>query len=280
MTLSHGPEEVVGEGILAEETKSLIVNLVGRDVGCQEQNVSMQKLHRSSKARWVLTGLGDGLLGESLNGSGLVALSVDELVVDDLHARVVGREHGNLIGDSLGVGEGGNVLANIGEAHDDALGSSTGQLSLGLFTKNDNIGLRVLSEQAAGGLGQARVNTTAKTLVRAGHNVKSLLVLQGLGLGLLEDSVGGLSVVARFIHSLLGAGETGRGNDLHGVGDLLNVLDGLEASLDLTQSREGGGIGGRSAVPDISSPRGRQCRTVRRIQRCEISQRRRRVPRV
>ena len=33
VTLGHGPEEVVGKGVLAEAGQSLVVNLVGRDVG-------------------------------------------------------------------------------------------------------------------------------------------------------------------------------------------------------------------------------------------------------
>jgi len=102
------------------------------------------------------------------------------------------------------------------------------------------------------------VNTTAKTLVGASNDVKSLLVLQRLGLGLLENSVGGLTVVAGLIHGLLGAGKTGRGNNLHGLGDLLDVLDGLETALDLTQSREVGGIGrGGASDGSTTSPEGR-----------------------
>jgi hypothetical protein len=91
------------------------------------------------------------------------------------------------------------------------------------------------------------VNTTAKTLVGAGNDQKSLLVVERLGLGLLENGVGGLAVDAGFVHGLLSAGKTGGSNNLHGVGDLLNVLDGLETTLNLTESCEAGGIGGGRA---------------------------------
>jgi hypothetical protein len=40
VALSHGPEEVVGKSVLTEKSKSLIVDLVGRDVGYGRYNVS------------------------------------------------------------------------------------------------------------------------------------------------------------------------------------------------------------------------------------------------
>lgn len=201
------------------------------------------------------TGLSDSLLGVGLNNGSLVGLSIDELVEDNLDAAVVGRQQRDLVGNSLSIGEGGDVLADVREGQEDLLGSGTRKLGLALFTKNDEIGIRVGSQHTASSLAQAGVDTTAKTLVGASDDVQSLLVLQRLGLGLLEDSVGGLTVDARLIHSSLGASETGGGNDLHGVGDLLDVLDGLEAALNLTQSREVGGIGRGSAWVGVSNGR-------------------------
>lgn len=88
------------------------------------------------------------------------------------------------------------------------------------------------------------MDTTAKSLVGAADNdQRSLaLALNGLGLGALEDSVGSLTVLAGLVHGLLRAGELGRGDDFHGLGDLLNVLDGLEAALDLAKGGVAGGI--------------------------------------
>lgn len=207
------------------------------------------------KGGYNRTGLSDSLLRVGLNDGSLVGLSVDELVVDDLNTAVVGRQQSDLVGNSLSIGEGGDVLADVGEGEEDLLGSETRQLGLALLTKNDEVGVRVGSQQTLGSLAQTGVDTTTKTLVGASNDIQSLLVLQRLGLGLLEDSVGGLTVDARLVHSSLGASETGGGNDLHGVGNLLDVLDGLEAALNLTQSREVGGIGRGSAWVDVSNGR-------------------------
>lgn len=169
------------------------------------------------------------------------------MVVQDLDTGILARQQGDLISNRLGIGEGRNVLADVAEAHEDVLGVSTGQLSLGLLTENHDVGVRVLLKETAGSLGQTRVDTTTETLVGAGDNEQSLLVLEGLGFGVLENGVGGLTVDTRLVHSLLGASKTGRGNDLHGVCDLLDVLDRLQTALDFTQSREVGGVGGCSA---------------------------------
>lgn len=195
-----------------------------------------------------LTRLSDSLLGVGLDGDRLVGLSVNKRVVDDANAGVFLGEKGNLVGDSLGIGEGGDILADVGEAQDDLLGRSTRQLSLGLLTQNGDVGVGVLGQNAASGLAQTGVNTTTKTLVGAGNNQKSLLALERLGLGLLKNGVGCLTVDTGLIHGLLSAGETSGSNNLHGVGDLLNVLDGLETTLDLTQGCETGGIDGGGAL--------------------------------
>lgn len=250
MTLSHSPEKVVGKSVLAEAGQSFVINLESRDVGFIEQSADDPDI---ADGRESHTGLGDGLLGVGLNSGGLVALSVDEAVVDDADAAVVLGKQRDLVGNGLGIGEGGDVLADVGEAEEDLLGSETGQLSLGLVTEDNDVGVGVGVQHTASSLGQTRVNTTAETLVGTGHDEESLLVLQSLGLGLLEDGVGGLTVIARLIHGLLSAGKTGRGNDLHGVGDLLDVLDGLETALNLTQSREVGGIGRGSALVQVSN---------------------------
>jgi len=88
------------------------------------------------------------------------------------------------------------------------------------------------------------VDTTTETLVGRADNQKSLaLSLDGLGLGLVEDLLGSLAVGAGRGHGTLGAGELGRGDNLHGLGDLLNVANRLETTLDFTESGEVGGIG-------------------------------------
>jgi hypothetical protein len=169
--------------------------------------------------------------------------------VDDLDGAVVGRKEGNLVGNGLSIGEGGNILADLREAEDDVLTVGTTELGLGLLSENDEISIGVFCQQAASSLAETGVDTTTETFVGAGDDVESLLVsFLGLGLGGLEDGVGGGSVDTRVLHSLLGTGQTGGSDDLHGVGDFLNVTDGLETALDFTESSEVGGIGGSSAV--------------------------------
>ncbi len=93
------------------------------------------------------------------------------------------------------------------------------------------------------------MHTTAEALVGAADDDQALLALalERLGLGRLEHLVAGLAVLARVGHGALGARQLGRGDDLHGVGDLLDVANRLEAALDLTQRGEGGGRSCRSA---------------------------------
>lgn len=195
-----------------------------------------------------LTGSLDSLLREGINGGSLVALGVDELVVEDLDLGVLGGQANDLVGNGLGVGKGRNILAYTGEGELDVLGLGTLQLGLALLAYDDEVvAIGLLGEGTTDITGQAGVNTTTKALVRRADNQQSLLVLalEGLGLGLGEDFVGGLAVVLGLGHGALGAGQLGRGDNLHGFGDLLDVADGLETALDFTEGREaGGGIGG------------------------------------
>lgn len=200
----------------------------------------------------LLTGLGDSLLGVGLNGAGFVTLSVDELVVDNLNTSIVGGQLSDLVGNDLSISKSRDVLADVGEAHDDGVGVGSGQLSLGLLSEDDHVSVGVFLEYTTCSLAETGVDTAAKTLVGASNDEQGLLVLEGLGFGVLEDLVGGLTVDTGVVHSLLGAGKTSRRNDLHRVGDLLDVLDGLQTALDFTQSREVGGVMGRSASKKIS----------------------------
>jgi hypothetical protein len=168
--------------------------------------------------------------------------------VDNLDAAVGGRKQGNLVGNGLGIGEGRGVLANLREAQNNVLAIGTTELGLGLLSKNHEVGIGVLPQQSASSLAETRVDTTTETLVGAGNNEERLLVLLRLGLGGLEDGVGSSSVDTRLLHGLLGAGQTGGGDDLHGVGDFLDVADRLETTLDFTEGSEIGGIGRSSAA--------------------------------
>lgn len=192
------------------------------------------------------TGFLDSVLGEGLDEGGLVGLGVDELVVQDLDARVVALELSDLVGNGLGIGEGGNVLSDTGKAEGHVLGVASAQLGLALLTQNNKLeALGVGTKLSAHVTRKTRVDTTTETLVGRADNQESLTlgVLGGLGLGLLENLVGSLTVGARGVHGTLSAGELGRGDNLHGLGDLLDVADRLETALDFTESGEVGGIG-------------------------------------
>ncbi|KAI6766458.1 hypothetical protein HG531_011680 [Fusarium graminearum] len=166
----------------------------------------------------------------------------------------------DLVGDSLGVGKGGDILSNTSEGELDGLGVGSGELSLGLLANEDEVELLSIGAESADVSGQTRVNTTAKTLVGRADDDESLLLLglESLGLGRLVNLVGSLSVGAGVVHGALSSVELSGGDDLHGVCDLLDVSDGLETVLDLTESRigssgAGDGSGPGSAKKDVIS---------------------------
>merc|ERR1712000_138124 len=195
-----------------------------------------------------LTGLGDSLLRKCLKEGSLVALGVDELVVEDLDVGVLGGEKRDLVGDGLGVGEGGNVTADAREGELDILGVGPRQLGTALLADDDQVRRALLGKKTADTAGQTRVNTTAKTTVGRADNDEGLLLLGfgDLGLGSLEDLLGGLTVLAGVVHGPLRAGELGGSDNLHGVGDLLHVL---QAALDFSERRVAGSTAGGSSNP-------------------------------
>lgn len=255
MTLSQSPVEGVGKAVLAEVAESVVLNLEGRDVGYLIVSLLFYIIKNVGQEQAQHTGLGNGLLGKCLNEGGLVGGGVDELVVQDLDLGVLGGQVNDLVGDGLSIGKGRNVLANTGEAELDVLGVGSLQLSLALLTNEDQVEVLALGKKATNRTGHSGVNTTAETLVGGAHDDEGLLLvgLGGGGLGGLEDLVGGLSVLAGVVHAAGGTGELGGGDNLHGVCDLLDVSDGLQTSLDLTESRIGGGGAGASSSSKAES---------------------------
>ncbi|KAI7165222.1 ATP synthase F1 gamma [Hortaea werneckii] len=225
VTLGQGPEKAVGQRVFLEVGEDFLVDLERRE------------------GQLLLTGLGDGFFRVGRDDGGLVGLRVDELVVHDLRLSVVLGEKGDLVGNGLRVGEGGDVLADVGEGERDLLRVASAQLSLALLAQNHQVVVgRLLVHQTTDRARETGVDTTAETLVRAADDQQLLLVLalHSLGLRLIVDSVRRLTVGAGLVHGPLGAGELGRGHDLHRLGDLLDVADGLQTALDLT---EGGIVG-------------------------------------
>jgi hypothetical protein len=240
VALGKRPEERVGERVLAQVGEHLILDLKRGVLSCCVLE------HGTSTLSFRLTRVDNSLLGESLLDSGLVATSVDELVVDDLDGDVLGVQHRDLVGNAGSVGEGGDVLSGTGEADDHVLGVGTAQLRLALLSNDCEIRIGDLGQHGPDLPRHSGVNTTAETLVGTADDDQGLLALalHGLGLGAVEDGVGGLAVGAGLPHGLLGAGELGGGDDLHRLGDLLDVADRLEAALDFTEGGVAGGIGG------------------------------------
>ena len=193
------------------------------------------------------TRLLDGLLGEGFNDGGLVAGGVDELVVQDLDAVVLGVQEAELVGDGGRVGESRDGLADTREVEDHVLGVAPAHLGLALLANDGNVnvaGQAVGRELLADVTRQTRVDTTTETLVGRADDKEGLLALtlSRDGASLLEGLLRGLSVGDGLVHGLLGAGELGGGDNLHGLGDLLDVADGLETALDLTESGIVGGL--------------------------------------
>ncbi len=104
-------------------------------------NYMYERYSRLSSA--MLTGIGDGLLGVSFDGCGLITGGVDELVVEDLHARIIRRQQGDLIGNGLRVRESRHILADAGEAQHDVLAVRSGQLCLRLFPNHHDVRVRL-----------------------------------------------------------------------------------------------------------------------------------------
>lgn len=229
VTLSKSPVKGVGESVFLKVWQLLIVDLESGPV----------------------RGVDDGVGGEGLNGGWLVGLGIDELVVDDLDVGVLLRtELQDLVRNRRRISEGRDVLADTSKVQNDVVGVRTAELGLGLLAENHDIDVWLLEEFAADELGHAGVDTTAQALVGGSNDDQSLLValLERLGLGLVENGVGGLSVRPGVLHGTGRSVQLRGGHNLHGVGDLLDVADGLETILNLTKSREGGGIWGDGAI--------------------------------
>src|SRR5690606_1759232 len=114
---------------------------------------------------------------------------------------------------------------NVAEGELNVLAVNPRELSLAFVAEDDEVRVGSLCKLGTSGLAQLRMNTTAKTLVGRSNDDELLAFLDALGLGVLKDLVGGFTVDLGLLHSTLSAGEFGRGNDLHGVGDLLNVAN-------------------------------------------------------
>lgn len=144
-----------------------------------------------------LRGVSQSIFREDLDDVRLERESRDVLVVDQVDLVKLDARLDDLVSNGGGIGKSGDVLANLVEGESKVLGKSTTELSLGLFTENDDSGTvgRVgvtgrgadLLEFGLGALGDGRVDTTAKTLVGGDDDEELLATFGSNGLGVGED---------------------------------------------------------------------------------------------
>lgn len=132
----------------------------------------------------------------------------------------------NELSDGTGISEAGNSLAELIERENEGLGSGSGELGLGLVTKDDQgllLGRSVDGSLASELLGDGRVDAATETTVGGADDPEGLLVaglatvFRGNGLsslGLVKDDAVGSAVLLSLAHGILGLAETGGGNHL------------------------------------------------------------------
>lgn len=164
VTLDESGEDGVGKRELDEVLGDILLHLVSLEAS------------RSGK----------GLLVDDGGGSCLVGDGRDVAVGDDTDLVPFTTVLDDLIGNGGGLCESGNVLADLVERDLEVFTVLPGELSLGLVTE-DGDGSRLLLDGSANGLGDGRVDTTAKTTVGRNTDVENLGLLGSLGLGLSEE---------------------------------------------------------------------------------------------
>lgn len=189
-----------------------------------------------------------GFLRECLHGHWLITLRVEKFVVHYFYVLVIIRQQADLIRNRLRIRERGDILPDVRKAHLDVLRVAPRKLGFALLTQHNDVEIAsLLCQEPPRCACHARVDATTEPLVGAANHEQRLLVFGVLALGgalgrlgLVEDRVGSFTVGTGLDHGALGAGELGRGHDLHGLGDLFDVADGLEAAFDFA---EGGLLG-------------------------------------
>lgn len=118
----------------------------------------------------------------------------------------------DLVGNGLGIGKGGDVLADTSKGELDGVGVGSEKLSLALLADDDEVErLRGFVGVETNASAETAVDTTAKALVGGANDDERLLLLDfgDGGLGGLEDLVGSLPVLAGLGHGTLGTAKLG-----------------------------------------------------------------------
>lgn len=144
-----------------------------------------------------LGSVAESILREDLHNIRLERKSRNVLVVDKVDLVELDARLDDLVGNGGGIGEGGDVLANLVEGKGEVVGESTTELGLGLLTEDNNggalggrgisSGFADLLELGLGALGDGRVDTTAETLVGRDDDEELTTALGGNSLRVGED---------------------------------------------------------------------------------------------
>lgn len=125
--------------------------------------------------------------------------------------------------------EGRRQTADLVRDHLDVLAVQTRQDGARLVADADHLDVRVGGELAANVTGNAGMHRTAQTTVRRDGNVQLLGVfLLRRDFGLLVELLRTDTVRSGLLQITLSTGILGGGHHLHGLGDLLDVLDRLQ----------------------------------------------------
>lgn len=165
VTFNKGLVDDVGERKLGQVLGDILLHLVRLESGSLLQSLGSANGH----------------------GRSLVTDRTDVLVVDDLELIPFTAVLGDFIGDSGGLGKRRDVLADLVEGQLHLLGHHSRELSLGLVTADDDLGVRVGEQGLLGGLGDGRVDTAAETSVRGDGDVKDLGIRSLLDAGLVVE---------------------------------------------------------------------------------------------
>mmetsp|Transcript_35563 Transcript_35563/g.53488 ORF Transcript_35563/g.53488 Transcript_35563/m.53488 type:complete len:250 (+) Transcript_35563:395-1144(+) len=192
--------------------------------------------------------------GDGVGPDGVVGDDALVLVANDLQPMRIGGS--NLLGNKRGGGERPSDLRALFEGDGEAVAEEPFEGGSSLRADAHVLGdvalALLLAHAEAAALGDLRVHATAETLVgtHAEEGDSSRLVLTGQS---REELLDRQDERLGHLHSPLVVLELGGGDHLHGLGDLLHVLEGPHSGLEGLQ---GGGIPGLLGDGSLSQGEG------------------------
>jgi len=182
-------------------------------------------------------------LGEYRDFSGVIGDNRLVVVIQQFPVvKVVATSH-DRVGNLGSVIEGGGQATNLTAHHDQLLGEKPGHEGPGLVSDTEDLnivealpGSHFVVQSRSDVLTDAAVNCSGQTSVGCQRHVQ-LLGLGGLGLdlGSFVKSLSCLTQRSGCLQFSLSLGKLGCGHHLHGLGDFLDVRDGLQSQSDELQ---------------------------------------------